>query len=143
MDAMLKSRGMLGGAAPKTEYRKTGTDTVGKWTCEKYEGYQNNQKISELCTVDPKALGFVEGDFQVTQQLSDFVRAMNPQNADQIFMLGLGEAQGFTGLPVRRIYSIGPQQIISELTEISRQTFPDSLFAVPAGFQKQPLAPGR
>ena len=33
-----------GAAAAKTEYRKTGTDTVGKWPCDKYEGTQNGRR---------------------------------------------------------------------------------------------------
>jgi hypothetical protein len=50
--------------------------------------------------------------------------------------------QGFSGVPVRRAYSSGGRQIVSELTDVSRQTFADSTFAVPAGFQKQAFAPG-
>jgi len=144
MEAMMKGRGMAAGAATKTEYRKAGMDKVGKWTCDKYEGYQNNQKTSEICTVDPKTLGFSVADFEVTQQLSDFFQKLMPQNADQIFSLGKSDPQGFSGVPVRRIYSIGQRQTVSELTEVSRQTFADSIFAVPAGFQKQAFGmPGR
>ncbi len=67
MEAMMKGRGMPGMSAPaKTEYRKAGTDKVGKWTCDKYGGCQDNQKTSELCTVDPTALGFTADDFQVS-----------------------------------------------------------------------------
>jgi len=142
MEALMKGRGAAPGAAAKTEYRKTGTDKVGKWTCDKYEGYQNNQKTSELCTVDPKTLGFGVADFQVTQQLGEFFKALMPQNAEQMFTLGTSDAQGFSGVPVRRIYSIGQQQTVSEITEVSRQTFADSIFAVPAGFQKRAM-PGR
>jgi hypothetical protein len=143
MEAMMKGRGMGAGAALKTEYRKTGTDKVGKWTCDKYEGHQNNQKISELCTVDPKALGFTVADFQVTQQIAQFFQKLMPQNADQMFSLGGSDPQGFSGIPVRRTYSIAGRQTVSELTEISRQTFADSIFAVPAGFQKQAFGQGR
>ena len=94
MEAMMKGRGAAAGAAAKTEYRKAGTDKVGKWTCDKYEGYQNNQKTSELCTVDPKALGFGVADFQVTQQLAEFFKTLVPQNADQMFSLGTQRRAG-------------------------------------------------
>lgn len=145
MEAMTKGRGMPGMSAPsKTEYRKAGTDKVGKWTCDKYEGYQDNQKTSELCTVDPKALGFAADDFQVTQRLGEFFQKMMPQNGGQMFSLGSGDPQGSSGVPVRRTYSVAGRQTVSELTEVSRQTFTDSLFAVPAGFEKQaPGMPGR
>jgi hypothetical protein len=139
MEAMMKGRGGAMGAptAPKTEYRKAGTDTVGKWTCDKYEGFQNNQKVSEVCTVDPKALGYSLTDFDVTRQMGAFFQKLMPQNADQMFAIGSADAQGFSGVPVRRITSFGPQQTVVELSEVSRQTFADSLFAVPEGFQKQ------
>ena len=138
MEAMMKGRGAAVGApaAPKTEYRKAGTDTVGKWTCDKYDGFENNQKVSEVCTVSPKALGFEGGDFDVTKQMVAFFQKLMPQNANQIFSIGGDEAQGFSGVPVRRILSFGPQQTVHELTEVSRQAIADSVFAVPAGFQK-------
>lgn len=137
MEAMMKGRGMVLDAATKTEYRKVGVDKVGAWTCDKYEGYQSGQKTSELCTVDPKTLGFTVADFQVTQQLAEFFQKLMPQNADQMFSLGKSDAQGFSGVPVRRTYSVLGRQSVSELTEVSRQTFADSIFTVPAGFQKQ------
>jgi len=137
MEAMMKGRGMTMGAPAKTEYRKGGKGTVGKWSCDKYEGYQDNVKTSELCTVEAKTLGFTPADFQVTQQLSNFFKAMVPQGADQMFNVGTGAPQGYSGVPVRRTYTIGGRETVSELTDVSRQTFPDSLFAVPAGFTKQ------
>jgi hypothetical protein len=101
----------------------------------------NNQKTSEVCTVDPSALGFTAADFEVTKQLAEFFRQLVPQNADQIFTMGGDDPQGFSGIPVRRVNSTGSRQTVSELTEVSRQTFADSLFAVPAGYQKQTFAP--
>jgi len=139
MEAIMKGRGagMGAPAAPKTEYKKTGTDMVGKWTCDKYEGFQNNQKVAEVCTVEPTALGFTLADFDVTKQMVAFFQKLVPQNADQVFAIGNAEAQGFSGVPVRRITSFGPQQTVVELSEMSRKPFADSLFAVPEGFKKQ------
>ena len=54
MERMMAGRmGGMMAAAPKTEYRKTGTGKVGSWTCDTYEGSRNNQKVVELCTVAP------------------------------------------------------------------------------------------
>jgi hypothetical protein len=142
MEAMMAGRGMPGMAAAKTEYKKTGTDKVGKWTCDKYEGLQDGKKTSELCTVDPKALGFAATDFEVTKQLAAFFQQLMPQNAGQMFAIGQNEQQGFSGVPVRRSYSLLGQPMVTELTEVTRQNFADATFAVPAGFQKvaSPLA---
>ncbi len=85
VEAMMRGRGMAGapGAGPaKTEYKKIGAGTVGKWACDRGEGYQNGQKT------------------------------------------------------VRRV-SFGSSPTTTELTDVTRQTFPDSTFAVPSGFKQE------
>ena len=135
MEQMMRGRGMPA-AAPAVQYRKTGTDKVGKWTCDKYEGTVNGQKTSEVCTVSPAALGFTVADFEVTRQMADFFKKLMPQNADQLFRLG-SDDQGFSGIPVRQVHTVAGMTVTSELVDVARQNFPDSTFAVPAGFQKQ------
>jgi hypothetical protein len=54
---------------------------VGKWACDKYEGFQNNEKVAEVCTVDPKALGFSAADFEITKQMTEFFKKMVPAGA--------------------------------------------------------------
>ena len=140
MEAMMAR---LGGAIPglgaaKPDYRRAGTDTVGKWTCDKYEGFRNGEKVSEICTVEPQALGLTPADFEISKQVAEFFQTLLPQGADQIVGVGTLEAQGFSGIPVRRVrISGGTAQSTSELTEVRRQTFPDSSYDVPAGFEKQ------
>jgi hypothetical protein len=138
LEAMMKGRGMgAAAAAPKIQYKKVGTDTVGKWTCDKYEGYADGKKTADLCTVDPKVLGFSAADFAITRELADFFKKLLPASAAQMFSIGTPEDQGFSGIPVRSVVTTGGRQIASEITEVSRQTFADSLFQVPAGYQKQ------
>ena len=143
VEAMMRGRSSAarGAAAVKTEYRKTGTDRVGKWTCDKYEGYRRGQKVSELCTVSPSTLGFSESDFAVTEQMRTFFSKVMPARADQFLSIGSANA-GFSGVPVRSItYGPGGVESTTELTDVSRQNLPDSTFQVPSGFQKQPFAP--
>ena len=137
IEAMMRGRGLPGAAAPaRIEYRKTGTDKVGAWTCDKYDGYRGDQKISEVCTVDPKTLGFALEDFEVSRQLAAFFAKLVPQGADSVFRIGRGEDGGFSGVPVRQV-TIGPPQSSWEITELKRQAFPDSTFAVPSGYTKE------
>lgn len=138
IEAMMRGRGMPGGdaAAPKTTYRRVGTDTAGKWKCDRYDGYRGEQKISEMCTVDPKTLGFAAADFDVTKQLAAFFSKLMPQNADRLFAIGSPEEQGYSGVPVRHV-SLEGQHTTTELVDVTRQTFPASTFEVPAGFQKE------
>ena len=136
MEAMLKGQG-AGGTVQRTVYRKAGTDMVGPWTCDKYDGYLNDQKTSELCTVDPAALGFVPADFEVSRKLAEFFKKLVPQNADNLFSLGKPEEQGFAGVPVRRVFYVGRRQTVTETVELSRQAFPPSTWEIPPGLTKK------
>ena len=140
VEAMMRGRGIGPGAArpARPQYRKTGTDMVGRWACDKYDGFQNDQKVSELCTVDPKVLNLTTADLDVSLQLATFFEAVMPQNAGALFRLGSSE-QGFSGVPVRSVNTVGGRQVVTELKEATRQNFADSTFAVPTGFQKQQM----
>jgi hypothetical protein len=146
MEAMMKGRlGGMGAAAAKTEYRRGGTSKVGNWSCDVYESFQNNQKTGEVCTVSASALGFTAADFEVSRQLAAFMRGLIPQGADQVFQAGRTQDQGYEGIPVRRVTTTAGRQTVSEITSVARQTFPDSIFAVPDGFTKtaSPMSMGR
>jgi len=139
----------LGGAAPavitaRPEYRRAGSDNAGRWTCDKYEGFRNGEKVSEVCTVDPKTLGLTMADFEISKQVGAFFKKMLPQGADSLVGVGTIETQGFNGVPVRRItYNGGKVQSTSEVTEVRRETFAASTYDVPAGFQKQMMRGGQ
>jgi len=143
MEALMKGRGAAMPGAPAatpTEYKKTGTDKVGRWTCDKYEGTKNGEKVSEVCTVAPSALGFTAADFEVTRQLAEFFTSLIPQAAEGLFRIGSAtpNPNSFSGLPVRVVsFRGGDIQTVSEMTDASRQDFPDTLFQVPAGYQKR------
>ncbi len=143
MEALMKGRGAAMPGAPAatpTEYKKTGTDKVGRWTCDKYEGTKNGEKVSEVCTVAPSALGFTAADFEVTRQLAEFFASLIPQAAEGLFRIGSAtpNPNSFSGLPVRVVsFRGGDIQTVSEMTDASRQNFPDTLFQVPAGYQKR------
>jgi hypothetical protein len=138
MEATMRGRG-IGAAVVKTEYRRNGTDKVGKWTCDKYDGYKKDEKVSEICTVAPATLGLTPADFEITKQAAQFFQKLNPQTGDQqIFSIG-GPDQGFSGIPVRSIVTAGQRQITTEVTEVTRKSFASDSYAVPAGFTKQEL----
>jgi hypothetical protein len=76
----------------------------------------------------------------VTKPLVEFFKRFLPAMAEQAFAVGTVEQQGFAGVPVKRTMTVLGRQIVSEVTEVSRQTFPDSIYAVPAGYQKRAFA---
>jgi hypothetical protein len=143
IEALMKGRGMPGAAAvaQKTEYRKAGTDKAGKWTCNKYEGFQNNEKTSEVCTVEPAALGFALADFDVSRQLGEFFKKLVPQNGIRCSR-SADRGHGYSGVPVRRT-TIAGRETTTEVTDVTRQTFADATFAVPDGFKEDFSGSGR
>ena len=141
--SQLGTAGPVGGPGGRPEYRRAGNDKVGKWPCDKYEGFRNGKKVSEVCTVEPKVLGLTEADFDVTKQVASFFEKMLPQGVDQLVGVGRVEAQGFAGIPIRRTAYDGDKVLsISEVTEVKRENFAASTYEVPAGFQKQTMGRG-
>ena len=144
MMARLGATGPIGVAAARPEYRRAGSDKAGKWTCDKYEGFRNGEKVSEVCTVDPQTLGLTMADFEISKQVAAFFQRILPQGADQLVGVGTIETQGFNGVPVRRItYNGGKVRSTSEVTDVRRETFAASTYDVPAGFQKQIMKGGQ
>lgn len=145
VEQMMRGRGMPGMVAttPKVEYKQTGSDKVGQFACTKYEGTVNGQKTAEVCTVDPKEFGLSPADFDAARQLAEFMKAIMPQAADQVFVNGTVQDQGYAGVPVRRTsFRNGAAESVSELTEFRREAFPASTFEVPAGFRKEAMPGG-
>jgi hypothetical protein len=135
MEAMLKS----GGVAAAPSYTRTGSETVGRWTCDKYDMMQNGQKIGDVCTVKPAALDFGATDFEVMRQMAAFYAGMPPQMAGLVPSVSGIDQRGNPDFPVKTVLMFQGNTVTTEVVEAGRQTFPDALFAVPAGFTKQDL----
>ena len=146
IEAMMKGRGVNppGATAPKPEYRKVGTDKVGRWTCDKYDVYENGAKAGDVCTVSPSALGLSDSDLAVTRQMQTFFAAllkfMPATQANQMLTIRSFTTEGLSGIPVRRTRANGDS---TELTDVTRGNVPESAFQVPEGFQKQPFMGAR
>lgn len=140
MEKMMAGRGMPGAgpAAPSITYKATGPDKAGQWACAKYDGMRAAEKVTELCTVEPKALGLTPADFEVARQLAEFMKSIAPQMADQIATLGTPTEQGFSGYPIRQThFSNGKVRSVNELKEIKREAIPASAWQAPAGFKRE------
>jgi hypothetical protein len=141
MEAAMSRLDGIGAAPAKPEYRRAGSDKVGKWSCDKYEGFRDGEKVSEVCTVEPEVLGLTVADFAIGQHVAAFFQNMLPHAEEQIVGIGTVDTQGFPGIPVRRIrYAAGKVQRTSEVLDVTPQTFAASTYDVPAGFTKQAIA---
>jgi hypothetical protein len=140
MEKMMSGRGMPGAgpAAAPIAYKASGSDKAGQWACSKYDGTRGADKVVELCTVEPKALGLTAADFEVAKQLAEFMKGIMPQVADQIATMGTPGEQGFSGYPIRQShFSNGKVTSVNELKEIKREAIPASAWQAPAGFKRE------
>ncbi|MGE0392754.1 MAG: hypothetical protein AB7P67_04225 [Vicinamibacterales bacterium] len=142
-EAMKRAQG--GAAMPQTatvttEYRRTGSGTVGQWACTTYDGFRGATKVAELCAAPPSVLGLSPSDFDATRQLAAFTRRMAPQAADGLMFDGTDQSQGFEGIPLRRTrFRNGKPAGTSEIVEVRREALPASTFAAPAGFRRESM----
>ena len=140
MARMMAVRTTIGADAPaKVVYRKAGTDKVGRWTCDKYASYLDDEKDSELCTVDPKVLGLTAADLEIARQYADFLPAQPGAGQQLLATFGKIDVQGFAGVVVRQLYFRLGDQSGLELTDVRRAAFPETDFQIPAGFKKESM----
>ena len=134
MEAMMKG----------VQFTRTGSDTVGRWTCDKYDLTTGGQKTGEVCMVNPAALGFTAADFAVMGQMGAFYSTTASLMPNLLPGVAGIDQRGGTDFPVKTVIMMGQGQPVTttEVIEAGRRTFPDSLFAVPAGFKKQDLPVG-
>ena len=131
-------RAQMEGMMKGVQTTRTGSDKVGRWTCDKYDVTMNGQKIGEVCSVNPTVLGFGARDFDVMLRMAAFYSAMAPPMAGQLPGPGVIDPRGSPDFPVKTVMMFpGGPVTTTELIEVGRRTFADALFAVPAGFTKQ------
>ncbi len=140
MEQMMKGKAMP--AQPeKTVFKKVASGVkVGKWKCDKYEGYNRGQLTEEVCTASWKNLGIEQKDFRVMKSMGEFMSELSPDAASH-FNVGSDKwekEQGYPGVPVRIIsYSMGKKVFQTEIQDIKRQKIDSSLFELPKGLTKQ------
>jgi hypothetical protein len=123
------------------ELTRTGTDTVGNWTCDKFDMTLAGQKLGERCTVSLAVLGFTARDFDVMGQMAAFYAAMAPQMGGQASVPTGIDPGGSSDFPVKTVMMVPGVTTTTELIEAGRQPLSDALFAVPAGFTRQDAGP--
>ncbi|MEE8329359.1 MAG: DUF4412 domain-containing protein [Thermodesulfovibrionia bacterium] len=140
MEQMMKGKAMP--AQPeKTVFKKVASGVkIGKWKCDKYEGYNGGQLTEEVCTTSWKSLGIEQKDFRVMKSMGEFMSELSPDAASQ-FNVGSDEwekEQGYPGVPVRTIsYSMGKKVFQTEIQDVKKQKIDSSLFELPKGLTKK------
>lgn len=156
VEQMMKQKmgaAMAGAAAARSPvvYSKVASgQTVRQWTCDKYEGTRDGQKVWEVCAVDFAQFGVQPSDMRIVQQMADMFKSMLPAGGEDMIRIGFDgqNDQGFQGVPVERLsFRDGAPHQKFEIVEVTRQDVDDTLFEVPQGFRKvempQMRMPGR
>jgi hypothetical protein len=139
LEAMMAAPGSPEAQALKPMYKRAGAGKSRAWTCDIYQVFQGGAAVGEICTVQPAALGLRPADFAVVNRMSELASAMAPQVAGQMMQFGEPAKDGFSGLAVKSSMTMMGTTATSEIVSVSRETFADSLFVVPAGYQQQPF----
>jgi Domain of unknown function (DUF4412) len=137
LEAMMGGRGSAAAEAAKPSYKRAGSGKSRSWPCDVYQVSIGGADSGEICTVQPGVLGLRPADFAVSDKMNVFASSVAPQAAGQIMQFGEPARDGFSGVPVRSSITMMGMTVTSEVVSVARETFPDSLFAVPAGYQKQ------
>jgi hypothetical protein len=120
----------------------TSNESVGRWTCDRYEGVREGQKRMEICVAQPRTLGMTDEDFEVIRGLADFFSELTRDMPFFLAPRGGGEGSAPSGLPVRSVAFDDEGQAVSEVTLKSVKSRPldPGLFQVPRERQKRALA---
>lgn len=134
MEQMLKGQMPQQAQAPaRTVYTARGADTVGGIRCTNYEGVKDRQKVAEVCAADAAALKLGAADYQVFEQMREFMSSLAEAVQAMPMASVMDDAateSGFEGFPVRRItYRNGKAVEREELKSMAAATFTDADFS--------------
>ncbi len=117
---------------------------VNQWTCDKYEGYQNEQKVKEVWTTDFDELGITREDVKIFEKFGEFVESLTRGMDEQIgasFKIGSKESEeqlGYKGIPVKTInYTNGQIERVEETEKVEKQSLDAAVFNLPSGLKQK------
>lgn len=142
----------IGGAAkpaepPALSYRAAGTGTAGGRPCKKYEVFQGQEKISELCAVPPAALGLTANEMALFEKaaaaMEDMTRGVR-RYFDLGSIQGAMSAKQIDGFPVEQvIFRQGKPSARMEFYAFEQRVLTDTDFSTgDANEVKMPRMPG-
>ena len=120
--------------AVKTVYKPSGSATVGRWTCNSFEGTRASGKVAEMCTVPEKTVGLTDAELGTLGKLAELYRKLVFRAADDVPHAAREDVEGFAGFAVKRYFLFYGWEVRTEVTSVARGDVPDSVFAIPANF---------
>lgn len=149
MKNMMKEKmpGMEPQEAPeKTDYIKEESGvTVGKWTCDRYVGKKDGQKVSEVWLTEWDDTGlkdeYKEAFDAMKSFFEDLIKQMGPMAEQMTDALDTWMIEN--GVPVKSVdYENGKVSSTSLVEDIQIKSLDSDLFTVPTGYTKQDMFGG-
>ncbi len=140
MMEMMKRSGQTMPGSPEEPVRyesRSGSDTVGGFSCSWVEAYQGAQKVRELCLADPGSMGMASADKDTMTAMQTSMMAL----AKRLGNAGMFQDNMPDGFPVHVRHFDASGRLTSEqrVQGVSTDTLDSSLFELPAGYQKREL----
>jgi hypothetical protein len=135
----------MGAEPEKTVYKKAASGVkTGSWPCDKYEGYQGDEKVEEVWATDLSNLNISPPDLKVFEEFGKMFEGLGNEKTNAMFKIGskeFEEEQGYPGVPVKTIrYSGGEVEYVEELVKIERKSgFDDAIFQLRPGLKKSDM----
>jgi hypothetical protein len=116
--------------APKTKWKRVGSEKVKNWECEKYKS--NDGKTA--WTVKPEQLGLAKDDFKIFEKVQDFFSEMMKGNESFLKYTSTDDNDGLTGFPVKMVSADGKEQLVNEIT---KKDLASNLFELQKNWKKE------
>ena len=132
-------------AAPAPEpvtFVATGkTETINGWACTSYDAKRAGKTEGEYWATPFDQFGLKASDFDVFQDLQDFMRELGGPFAakmDSTYAQRYGDG-GLPGPPIRVITTRDGVTSTHEITKLTREDVPASTFELPSGMTKRDM----
>ena len=140
MMEMMKHSGQAMPGEPEEPVRyeqRSGSHTVGGFSCSWVDAYQGERKVRELCLADPASMGMASADKNTMMAMQTSMMAL----AKRLGSAGMFQDNMPDGFPVHVRHFDSSGQVASEqrVQQVSKSALDASLFEVPPGYQKREL----
>ena len=118
-------------------------ETVGVWTCDKYEGRLSGVKVWDVCAAGWSQFEARTADFELLREAMATLQDLRLWPEDSLLpprASGKGSGDAFVGVPVQRLRHENDRTVeLLELREIEMRDFADSDFAPPSDYLSSPV----
>jgi hypothetical protein len=125
------------------EYKQISSGaTVGRWTCDHFQGFRDGEKAEEVWSADLKQLGIDGNDLKALKEMADLFATLG-QTLPAFFRFGGEKSQGdktFSGFAVMMVsYEQGKRKEKWQVADVRREAFDAGLFKLPRGLKKKEM----